>query len=280
MAVVAGLMALGSYASAAEREVLRVCADPNYPPFSTRERNGLENRLADILADDLNLTVEYMWFPARMGFIRNTLRAESSSGQGYKCDVVLNVPHGYELTITTRPYYTSTYALVYVKGRGLDDIRDGKDLVNLEAGRRSKLKIGLNERDPGNLWLAKNDMFEQMVTYIAQPGDPAEYPGKLAAEDLLAGKIDAAILWGPIAGHVQRSVTDVEVELIPLFSEPGVRFHFSIAVGVRHPDGEWRDELDGSLERNADRIQALLREYGVPLVTGDGSHLLAAPQNN
>ncbi len=280
MAVVAALVALSSHAAAGERQALRVCADPNYPPFSTRERTGLENRLADILAADLNLTVEYTWFPARMGFIRNTLRAEDPSGEGYKCDVVLNVPHNYELTITTRPYYTSTYALVYVKGRGLDDVRRGEDLVTLEEGRRSKLKIGLNERDPGTLWLAKHDMFEQMVTYIAQPGDPAEYPGKSAAEDLLAGKIDAAILWGPIAAHVQRRATDVEVELIPLFSEPDVRFHFAIAVGVRHPDDEWRDQLDAVLKRQANRIQALLQEYRVPLVTDDGTRLLKESRYN
>lgn len=260
-----------------ERQAFKVCADPNYPPFSTEKKDGIENRLADILAADLKLPVTYEWFPARMGFIRNTLRAADPSGEGYKCDVAMNVPEDYELTITTKPYYTSTYALVYVKGRKLDDIKHGVDLINLEAGRKSKLKVGMNERDPGTLWFAKNDMFEQIHGYQAQTGSLEYYPGRQTAEDLFAGKIDAAILWGPIAGHAKRLGKNqgLEVVLIPLFSEPGVRFHYSISLGTRHPDDDWRDQLDGLLDRNADKIRELLREFDVPLVTHDGAKLIS-----
>jgi hypothetical protein len=35
---------------------------------------------------------------------------------------------------------------------------------------------------------------------------------------------------------------------------------------VRIPDKERKAQLDGLIEKNADRIQALLKEYQVPLV--------------
>jgi mxaJ protein len=267
------LIAIPAVSAADERTAFKVCADPNYPPFSTQAGDGIENRLAELLAGELGLPVTYAWFPARIGFIRNTLRAEDPAGEGYKCDVVLNVPEDYELTITTRPYYTSTYALVYVKGRGLDDVKSGPDLIALSEDRKAALRIGMNERDPGTLWLAKYEMFEQIEGYQAQTGDLEYYPGRAITEDLLAGDINAAVLWGPIAGRARKLGREqgLEVVLVPLVSEPGVRFHYSIALGTRHPDDDWRDQLDGLLERNRDKIRKLLESFEVPLVNPDGS---------
>ncbi len=276
--VVAGMLlgALGcSAVPAADRTAFKVCADPHYPPFSTENKDGIENRLADILAGDLGLPVTYTWFPARIGFIRNTLRAEDPSGEGYKCDVAMSVPEDYELTITTKPYYTSTYALVYVRGRKLDDVKQGSDLINLPADRKAGLKVGMNERDPGTLWFAKYEMFEQIHGYQAQTGSLDYYPGRQLAEDLFDERIDAGVLWGPIAGHAKRlgEARGLEVVVIPLHSEPGVRFHYSISLGTRHPDDDWRDQLDELLEKHKDKIRALLQDFAVPLVNPDGTRM-------
>ena len=105
-----------------EDRVLRVCADPNNLPFSNRAGDGFENKLAELLARDLGWTLEYTWFPQRMGFIRNTLRGRDPDSNRFKCDLVMGVPAGFELASTTKPYYRSTYALVYVKGKGLDSV--------------------------------------------------------------------------------------------------------------------------------------------------------------
>ena len=117
-------------------DTLKVCADPNNLPFSNRDEQGFENKLAQIWARELGVEVEYTWFPHRRGFERNTLQAEDPERGGYKCDVIVGVPDGYDLAMTTRPYYRSTYALVYVADRELD-IRDrgGSDR---SAARRSR----------------------------------------------------------------------------------------------------------------------------------------------
>ena len=253
-----------------ERTAFRVCADPNYLPYSNRAGDGFENRIALMLAEDLGLPLEFAWFPQRMGFIRNTLRAEREGG-GHKCDVVMGVPDDFELTITTKPYYRSTYALVYVKGGALDGVETINDLLNMDPARLEKVRFGLAERNPGTVWLASHGMLDQLViAYASQLGDPGIQPGELEQRDLLAGRIDATIMWGPIAGYFAKRSKDVEIEMVPMISEPGIKLDFAISAGVRFGEGAWKNEIEALLTRNASRIEELLREYNVPLVSKNG----------
>src|SRR5882762_3141924 len=93
--------------------VLRVCADPSGLPQSNDRGEGYENKIAEVLAKDLGKRVEYTFFPQRMGFVRMTLRARNETTLKFKCDVIIGVPKGYDLTATTRPYMRSTFALVF-----------------------------------------------------------------------------------------------------------------------------------------------------------------------
>ena len=266
-------VAASAEAGAAERTAFKVCADPHYLPWSNERGEGYENRIASLLAGALNLPVEYTWFPQRMGFIRNTLRARGADGE-YKCDVVMGLPTGFELAITTKPYYHSTYALVYVRGRGLDDVESAADLLALEPSRRGEIRFGLAERNPGTIWLARHGLLDQIeIAYASQHGDPELHPGQLEQNDLLAGKIDVTIMWGPIAGYFARSQADASIAVIPMTSEPGVRMHFGISAGVRFGQKAQKEELQKLLDDNADAIDAILREHGVPLVDADGALL-------
>src|SRR5690606_33616764 len=74
------------------RRVLRVCADPNNLPFSNDRLEGLENRLASLIADDLGRALEWVWWAQRRGFLRNTLNAGA-------CDVVMGVPASMEMLL-------------------------------------------------------------------------------------------------------------------------------------------------------------------------------------
>ena len=195
--VIAGACALPIAAGGAERTAFKVCADANYLPWSNDRQEGFENHIASLLAEQLGLPVEYTWFPQRMGFIRNTLRARGDDGV-YRCDVVMGLPDGFELAITTDPYYRSTYALVFVEGRGLDSVWSASDLQKLDASQRNSLRFGLAERNPGTLWLAEHGMLSRLTkAYASQHGDPNVRPGQLEQEDLLAGNIDLTFMVGP-----------------------------------------------------------------------------------
>src|SRR5690349_23062640 len=108
--------------------VLRVCADPNNLPFSNQRGEGFENKIAELLAHDMGDRVEYTWWAQRRGFFRNTLKSGA-------CDVVIGVPAGFEMALTTRPYYRSTYVFLYRKDRGLKiNSLDDPSLKNLRIG--------------------------------------------------------------------------------------------------------------------------------------------------
>ena len=246
-------------------ETLKVCADPNNLPFSNRAEQGFENKLAQIWARELGVAVEYTWFPHRRGFERNTLQAEDTERGGYKCDVIVGVPDGYDRTMTTRPYYRSTYALVYVAGRELD-IRSAEDLINLPRAARDQLRIGVFTPGPAAEWLARHGLFEQMVPYSALAGDPDVYPGMIVENELLHGSIDAAILWGPIAGYFAFRAQPTKVAVVPLRSEVGIQFEFAMAAGVRFGERESRALVEDLMVRTASETAELLAEYHIPLI--------------
>lgn len=268
-------MLLMSHAVAGERTVLRVCADPNSLPFSNKAQQGFENRLADLIAGELDLPVEYTWFPQRRGFSRHTLRAKDPATGDYKCDLIMGVPAGFELGIATDPYYRSTYVLVYAKGRGLDQVKTPEDFVNLEPSIRSGLRVGVHDATPGAGWLAKHGMFEQMMGFPVMDADPDVYPGLLVEKDLASGDLDAVVIWGPIGGYFakQAEADGVPMEVIPLASADGLRFDFAIASAVRFGEGDWKNQIEEIYAARSDEIEALLDEYGVPRVAASSPPL-------
>jgi quinoprotein dehydrogenase-associated probable ABC transporter substrate-binding protein len=261
---------------AGDDRVLRVCGDPNNLPFSNRAGQGFENKIAELLARELGWRLEYTWFPQRMGFIRNTLRARDPDSNRFKCDLVMGVPAGFELASTTKPYYRSTYALVYVKGKGLDSVTAPEGLLKVEPAKLKSLKLGVFGQSPTADWLLKHRLFDQAVSYQPQSGDPERYPGEIIEKDLVAGKVDVAFVWGPIAGYFAKNArTDLAV--VPFAPSAEIQFDFRIAMGVRFGEREWKDRIERLIEANRSRIQAILAAYGVPQLDDAGRLMTVAP---
>lgn len=270
------LSILSPLAQADEQDkVLRVCQDPNNLPFSNRNLMGFENKIAELFGQELGWTVEYTWYPQRMGFVRNTLRSKLPDSDKYKCDLIVGVPKEFEMGATTRPYYRSTYAMAYAKGKGFDSIRTPEDLLALDPSLRKKLRLGVFARSPAVDWLLQNGMIDQIVSYQTQTGDENQYPGEIIEKDLVLGKIDIAFVWGPIAAYFAKNSTMVPIVAIPFKPRPDFQFDFSIAMAVRHGDKAFRDRIDQLIAKNPEKINAILLEYGVPLVDERGQ--LIAP---
>jgi quinoprotein dehydrogenase-associated probable ABC transporter substrate-binding protein len=251
--------------SSAQRSELRVCQDPNNLPFSNVKGEGIENKIAVVFGKALNLPVTYYSFPQRLAFIRNTLKFKLP-GDDYPCDIVIGVPAGYDQVSVTKPYYRSTYALVFAKGKGLDQVRSGEDFLKLDPARLATLRIGVYDRSPASAWLSKHQLLDQGVPYPIMNPDPQQYPGEIIEKDLANGKLDAAIVWGPIAGYYAQRVKSPALVVVPLRSEPGVKFDYEMAMGVRYGEREWKQQIEGLIESKRPEIQAILNEYGVPLV--------------
>lgn len=257
-------------ADTGERTVLKVCADPYLLPFSNRKEQGFENKIAELFAQKLGLEeVQYEFFPTRIGFIRNTLRAESESGPGYKCDLVMNVSEHFELAMPTDPYYTSTHALVLANGRGMDDVTSTEMLFEL-IKNGLKVKFGVTDRGPDQFWVFKHGLMGNIKPYQSQTGDPEVHPGETLTKDLIAGTIDAAIVWGPTIGWYVKTLEGAQdLIILPLrddFSPPPVKFEFSVAMAVRYGEKEWKDQVNQLIAENQAEINAILEDYGVPLL--------------
>ncbi len=268
--ILAGLCLVVSISPALAEEKFKVCADPLNPPYSTKKEDGFENKIAELFAKELGQKVEYFWFAQRIGFIRNTLTASVNErdvdSDQYKCDIVMGVPEGYDMTLTTAPYYQSTYVLLIAKGRGWDDIKDATQLTELPLERQEAMRIAMFDRGPGTTWMQQNGLLDQGIPYQSMSGDSENNVAMQIDKDFKAKKIDMVILWGPMAAYVMSQSPKNSYSLIFMQSTPTIKFDFAMAMGVRKSDKEKKVILDKLIIDNADKISEIIKRYNVPLV--------------
>jgi hypothetical protein len=209
--------------------------------------------------------------PQRIGFIRNTLMASVNEkevdSQNFKCDIVMGLPTGYDLTETTIPYYKSTYVLLIAKGRGWDDITlDAAQLINIPPERQDKLKIAMFDQTPGTIWLQKSGLLDYGIPYQAMSGDDQNNTAMQIDKDLKAKKIDMVIIWGPMAGYIASQSPKHAYTVIPMKNSMGIQFEFPISMGVRKSDKDRKALLDNVIAKNSKEIKAIIASYNVPLL--------------
>jgi mxaJ protein len=260
------VMASGSEAQPLPQRQLRVCADPNNLPFSNERLEGFENKLAELIARELNATLTYTWWAQRRGFIRNTLKAAT-------CDLLMGVPQRLDAVLTTSPYYRSTYVFVY-------RTEDGPAVCSLDDPILRTVKIGVQligndgVNSPPAHALARRSTIENVVGYSVY-GDYAQpHPTARIIEAVATGAVDVAVVWGPIAGYFARSqpVPLAVVPVTPSQDSPALPFVFDIALGVRRGEEAFRAELDAILQRRRPDINRILDAYGVPRVAASEPH--------
>jgi quinoprotein dehydrogenase-associated probable ABC transporter substrate-binding protein len=246
------------------RTALRVCADPANLPFSNDKGEGFENKIAGIVAAELKVPVEYTWFPQATGFIRQTLFAK-------RCDVVIGYAQGDDLVLNTNPYYRSTYTLVYGRSSGLDGIDD------LADPRLKDKHIGVVAGTPPSTVMARLGLIQRAKPYPLMVDRRHDSPGERMIEDIRSGDIDAGVLWGPIAGYFAAKGGD-KLVIVPLVKEAGgPRMAYRITFGVRNLEDDWKRELNALIAKRQGDIDAVLLEFGVPLLD-EQSNLVTQPR--
>jgi len=242
--------------------VLRVCSDPNNLPFSNQREEGFENRLARLIAKELGSSVRYTWWPQRRGFIRNTLAAG-------KCDLVMGTTFGAERVLTTKPYYTSTYVFVIRKDRHLA-------VTSLDDPALRTLRIGVQlvgddyANTPPVHALSRRGITSNIVGFSVLGDYAQENPPARIIDAVIAGDVDLAVAWGPLAGYfAKRSPVPLElVPVLPAVDPPGLRFTFDISLAVRPDAVAFKQRLEGILKRKRSEVDRILSDYGVPRVPG------------
>ncbi|MBX9934485.1 MAG: substrate-binding domain-containing protein [Methylobacterium sp.] len=246
-------------------DVLRVCGDPGNMPFSDRKENGFENKIAQIIGDELKVKVRYYWLTQGPGFVRNTL------GTGL-CDLIIGSTIGAEGVQNTNPYYRSTYALVVRRG-------EMPDVTRLDDPKLKDKSIGVIAGTPPVNRMGEVGLISKMRTYAPYQLDPGRQHQTVSAEIIanLADKtLDAAVLWGPAAGWLAKQ-SGVAMDVIPLLNEPDrPPLNFRITMGVRVEENDWKRTLNTVLRKRRADIEAVLRDFAVPLMSEEGNALLDA----
>lgn len=247
---------VSSFAPAAEARVLRVAADPNNLPFTNERQEGFENRIAELVAEELGATLEYMWWPQRRGFFRETV----GSGRAH---LVMGVPAGFERVLTTRPYYASTYVVVQRTDRPPVTSIDDPVLRTVRVGVQLAGDDGTNT-PPAHL-LSERGIVDNVRGYTLFGDYSRESPPSAIVEAVARGEIDLAFAWGPMAGYFARRQEPALV-VLPLepCDCPRYPLTYAIAVGISRRSPELRAEVDAVLERRAGNIRKILEDYDVP----------------
>jgi mxaJ protein len=256
VAIVAATVALAL--SAPARHTLRVCADPNNLPFSNDRLEGFENRLAELVARDLNARLEYVWWAQRRGYLRNTIAAG-------KCDVWMGLPSQSRRTLVTRPYYRSSYVFV--------TRRDGPRVATLDDPVLRRVRVGVQligddgQNSPPAHALAARRIVANVVGYpvygdYGQPNPPARIVDAVAR-----GDVDVAAVWGPVAGYFARTQpVALDLTIVTPLTEDERPFAFDIAIGVTRRLPAVRDAIDRIIEWRRSDIKWILDRYHVPRV--------------
>lgn len=243
-------------AHAAGAGKLKVCADPNYLPYSNHDGKGFENDVAQFVAQKLGATVDYTWADSRgHGGFSEYLSRNLDSG---RCDVVMNMPYGNQEELTTDPYYVSSYVFISKKSNNYQlDTLNSKELY--------KLRIGFESDTPVEDGLQIRGMVTRAKAYDVG-GDSGTSP-RSVLEDVENGTIDVMITWQPAIGAYLKDFPDLVVTALPNTRATGSpeMYSFPMSMAVRKDDQALKNRLDALIKANGPELQAILKRHGVEI---------------
>jgi mxaJ protein len=260
-----GASLAATQANAEGGKPLKVCAAENEMPYSNKQGEGFENKLAEFVGKALDRKVDYVTWTDPRYYLRDTLDKDL-------CDVVIGVDKGDPRVLTTQPYYRSGYVFISRKS-------DNLDLHNWDSeALRKAQRIAFVPGTPPEVMMRAigryNDMFnysQELVGFKSRRNQYIKYESSKLVSEVSSGHAEIAALWGPSAArYVKESTTPLVMTLIP---DDNVRAdgqkvgsQYSTSMGVRKNEPELLAQLNKVIEDNRDEITKMLEEEGIPLV--------------
>jgi mono/diheme cytochrome c family protein len=245
-ALLAGLAALAPACLRAETP-LRVCMDPDNPPFSAdvsedpalKDSPGLYVEIGRRVAQEVGRAFEPVWTLSYFGkrSVRTTL-LES------KCDAYIGLPETDDFmgprVVMSHPLLSLGYALVVPPGRQVSKLSD------LDG-----LRVAVQFASPPESLIAEREAIRPFT--VKETGE--------AMDALKAGDADVAFIWGPTAGYINQTVMHGAYRIVPVH---GKNMQWQAAIGFPPKSAELRDQVDAALQKLAPEIAELERKYGFP----------------
>jgi len=250
---------IGEIRRVENNDEFKVCADPENMPFSNNKQEGFEDKIAQVLAQDLGKKLTFTYAYSRQGFFRNTLGAN-------RCDVVIGTTSDADNMRTSKPYYRAGHVFVWRKASNYN-------ITDWTSPDLRKGFIGVIDHSPATIPMNDNNLIANARPYRIQRD--LNLPSSFMIDDLAKGDIDIAIAWGPIGGYfAKQSKVPMVVAPIPEYETENAKGkeYWNISIGVRKKDKERMAMIQGALDRNQAKIIKILDDYGiphVPVVEGD-----------
>ncbi len=242
----------------AQGAALRICADPDYVPYSNRAGQGFENKIAQAVAKALGEPLEYTWESTRSRggfpeFLARTLDAN-------KCDAVMNIPYGSREELTTQPYYVSSYVFVFNKSRNYD-------IRSLDSQILKRIKIGFENDTPVEDGLKIRGLIPATIAFDV--GSNSTESPEVMLNALDSGQIDVLITWQPAIGAFLRRHPGLEVVPVPNARTlgPPEQYTFPMSMGVRQGNESLKRRLDDVIAKHQSELTSILAQHGVRLYT-------------
>ncbi len=236
-------------------ESLRICGDPGNLPFSNDRLEGYENKIAEILAKAMDTHTQYYWRPyIDRGLLRETYGND-------QCDVLMDLPMGYEGVLLTEPIYKTTFVLASMADRNYQ-------FKSLEDPALAKLKVGVYQTSAVRQVFHEHGMDKNLVIHtVSHDADinPQDAP-IYQVQQVVDGSLDVAAVWGPFAGYY-KAMKNAPITIQPVnLMESQIPLEYEMAFGVPTTDRILKYKIDLALQDNKAAIEKVLRDYGVPLV--------------
>ncbi len=247
--------------TAAKREARRrrydqltFCADPGNMPLSNNRREGLQNKIAEAVAAKMAARISYFWRP----YLERGLTRETFDNR--ECEVLIEVPYGYQRVLTTIPIYRSTYVFAVRRDSGIEI--EGFDDPDLRSKR-----VGVFQHSGMREALARHGIKDGLDLHIISHDadlSPEKQPWR-QIKAVIDGELDVAAVWGPFAGWLVERGEPLTLTPANLM-EDEVILEFDLAFGLRSNDAVLKYALDLALKAAEPQIAEILKDYGVPLV--------------
>jgi mxaJ protein len=256
-AAVVGVMLVAGTISCLAQPLL-VCADPQNAPFSDRQKTGFENRIAELIGADLHRPVRFYWVRKGRGFVREVVNKGS-------CDVLIDIPLGVHGLLISQPLYRSTYVFV--------TRRSSPAITSLDDPSLRRMRIGVQILGDGYApparALARRGLSSNIVGY-----DMERDTGSIVSA-VRQGKVDAAIVWGPMAGYYAKRGSSLRLSPVtPAVDPPALPFTFAMAIGVRRSEPALLQQINQAISRESARVHQILEAYNIPVLAlnaGEGA---------
>jgi mxaJ protein len=263
----AAALALASPALAADAaQPLRVCASTKDDPYSDKDGNGFENKIAQVIADEMGARLELAMIDKDAIYL---VRDGIDKGL---CDVLVGVDAGDQRLLTTRPYYRTGYAFVtrqdrHFEGDKWQDIdRDGFDTFSYRLYSPAETILKYTGRFEYNL------IYEASLTNFEERRNKyTQVPADRVVSEVADGAADLGIIFAPEAArYVRDSREPLKMTLISneLERSDGVviPLQFSQSVGISKAKPELAAPIQAALDSGRARIDAILAEEGIPVL--------------